>query len=266
MKKILFLLLFFPLVGVAQVQEDEGGAVPMTFDTVGADTARAVQIVDRYLEIVNFMNDPTDSVLYVTSYVVDQSNPKDTLIIYRWYKAPFYTRIETWSKGRLESGYYTDGIGIFRAFHKGRREWADMTQHSFFDNIVPYDVRGALYDWRSKGAELFYAGEFNYKGSPLDRVFVVSPGRFDRYYFFEKNTGLLAMVVEDLHVCGDVVPKKEDVAQRVDWRVWNEFTPLHGHYLPSVESYRAGQQMVVIKSTYSYKKPSTLYFTEDYYR
>lgn len=236
----------------------------MTFDTVGADTLRAVKIVDHYLNIVDFMNDELDSVLYVISYVVDQAHPTDTMTLHRWYKAPHYTRIEIWSKGKMEDGYYTDGTGIFRGFHSGRREWANMTQHSFLNSIMPLDIRGALYDWRNRGSEVFYAGEFNYKGRPLDRVFVMSPNTYDRYYFFEKSTGLLAMVVEDLHVFGDAVPR--DDAMHVDWRTWNEFTPLHGHYLPSVESYRAGQQVVVIKNVYCFKAPNTKYFTEDYYR
>lgn len=264
MKKILFLLWCLPFVCFAQTQKEEWVSVPMSFDTVGADTARAIQIVDRYLGMIDFMNEKTDSVLFVTSYVVDQAHLEDTMIIYRWYKAPHSTRIEIWSHGKLDDGYYTDGTGIFRSFHRGRREWANITQHSFYNNIISLDIRGALYDWRSKGSELYYAGEFNYKGRPLDRVFVISPACLDRYYFFEKYTGLLAMVVEDMHIFGDATPKGD--VMRVDWRTWNEFTPVHWHYLPSTESYRVGQQVVVIKNTYSYKKPSNGYFTEDYYR
>ena len=167
-----------------------------------------------------------------------------------------------WQGGKLFDGYYTDGTGTFRGFHSGRREWADMTQRSLLNIILQFDIRGALYNWRTNGAEVFYAGEFNYKGQPLDRVFVTSPNSFDRYYFFEKGSGLLAFVVEDLHIFGDVTPS--DRAMRVDWRSWNEFTPVHGHYLHSVESYRAGEQVVVIKNRYSYIAPGTKYFTEDY--
>lgn len=264
MKKILFLLWCLPFVGIAQTQPEQGVSAPMTFDTVGADTTRAIRIVDHYLDMINFMNEKTDSVLFVTTYVVDQAHPEDTMVLYRWYKAPHYTRIEIWNKGKLEDGYYTDGTGIFRGFHKGRREWANMTQNSFFNSIISLDIRGSLYNWRSKGSELYYAGEFNYKGRPLDRVYVISPASFDRYYFFEKTTGLLAMMVEDGHFFDDEAPRAD--AYRVDWRTWNEFTPVHGHYMPSVESYRVGEQVVVIKNTYSYKRPSNGYFTEDYYR
>ena len=139
-----------------------------------------------------------------------------------------------------------------------------MTQNSVYNVVISLDIRGSLYDWRSKGSELYYAGEFNYKGRPLDRVFVVSPASFDRYYFFERTTGLLTMMVEDIHFFGGDTPREG--AYRVDWRAWSEFAPVHGHYLPTVESYRVGEQVVVIRNTYSFKKPSTGYFTEDYYR
>lgn len=263
MKKFLLILSLIALAGILRAQSYKS-LETISFDTVGGDTVRAIEIIDRYCNMVDFMQYRTDSILCVTSYVVDQESPGDTMTIYRWYKAPYYTRIEIWQGGRMEDGYRSDGRTFFRGFNKGRREWADMTQDSYYGIIMPLDIRGALYNWRDKGAEPYYAGEYNYKGHPVDRVFVTCPGIFDRYYFFEKRTGFLGFVVEDIHIYGDQERLRN--ALKVDWRSWNEFTPVNGHYLPSVESYKAGAQTVVIKHNYHYEAPGTKYFTEDYYK
>lgn len=265
MKKTLLMLLTATIIGLCQAQEPmTSNSVPMSFDTVGADTARAIKIVERYLGIIDFSRLNDDSVLCVTSQIIDQSSPNDTITVYRWYKNPRYNRIEIWQGGKMVDGYYSDGVKLFRSFHKGRREWANITQETYYGNTIPLDIRGALYDWRSKGAELFYAGEYNYKGRPLDRVFVTSPNLFDRYYFFEKESGFLGFLVEDEHIYGDAEAVRN--ALRVDWRAWSEFTPVHQSYMPSVESYQSGSQIVVLYHSYHFVAPDLKIFTEDYFK
>ena len=263
MKKIVAILMLTACLGMTYAQEEESHIVPMSFDTVGADTTRAIKIIDSYLEKIDFSQANNDSVLCVVSYVVDRSHPHDTMTVYRWYMRPYYNRIEIWQGGKIEGGYYSDGVKLFRKFHTGRREWADLTPDSYFNLVLPFDIRGALYNWRSKGGEVFYAGEVKFQGAPVERVFVTMPQTFDRYYYFEKSTGMLGLVVEEEHIYGDREPAKNAV--RVDWRAWHEFTPFHGFYLPKEESYQVGgEQIVILNHSYHYEAPQTKLFTEDF--
>ena len=243
-------------------QTPENSGVPMSFDTVGADTARAIAIVDKYLKKIDFDRFRTDSVLCVVSKIVDRSSPKDTMIIYRWYMQPRYNRIEIWQNGRIEDAYHSDGLKLFRKFHRGRREWANLTPDSYYNTTLPLDIRGALHNWRSKGAEIFYAGELQFKGQTVDRVFVTQPEIFDRYYYFERSTGMLGLVMEDEHIYGDRMRGLNAV--KVDWRAWEEFVPVHEFYLPSKESYQMGEQMVILYHEYHYEAPQMKLFTEDF--
>ena len=239
--------------------------VPMSFDTVGADTAKAIEIVDRYINRIDFSRLHNDSVLCVVTYVTDRSHPHDTMTIYRWYMAPRYNRTEIWQDGQLQDGYHSDGVKLFRKFHTGRREWANLTPESYFETTIPLDIRGALYDWRSKGAEIFYAGEAKYQGATVDRVFVTAPTTFDRYYYFERGSGLLGFVVEEGHIYGDREPAYNAV--RIDWRAWHEFVPVGGVYLPREESYQVdGQQIVIMRHSYHYEAHNEKLFTEDFYK
>lgn len=225
--------------------------------------AQGIKIVERYLEMVDFQREKTDSMLYVESKVVDRSHPKDTMTIYRWYMAPRYMRVEIWQNGRINDGYYTDGTTIFRKFRESTRDWADTPQDNFVKRTTPLDIRGALYDWRSKGSEISYAGEYTIEGQKVDRIFVQSPGVFDRYYFFEKKTGLLFMTTEM-----ESTLEQNEIAKnavRVDWRAWNEFTPVHYFMMPSVESYQYDGQIVIIHNKYRYLPKQTKLFSEDYH-
>ena len=96
MKKIVAILMLTACLGMAYAQEEESHIVPMSFDTVGADTTRAIKIIDSYLEKIDFSQANNDSVLCVVSYVVDRSHPHDTMTVYRWYMRPYYNRIEIW--------------------------------------------------------------------------------------------------------------------------------------------------------------------------
>ena len=228
------------------------------------DTARAAAIIENYLDFVDFSKIRTDSVLCIVTYVIDREHPNDTMTIYRWYQSPNRIRIELWSNKKMNDAIYSDGKKLFRSFNAAQREWLSVTQDTYFDFTIPYDIRGALYDWRAKGAEASYAGEFTLEGHPVDRIQVSSPGLFDRYYFFERETGMLFMLTEQDHLFGDA--KKTNNAQRVDWRAWHEFTPFHGCLMPSIESYQANGQVVLMYHHYHYEAPQPTLFTQDFRR
>lgn len=265
MKKSIFLVLLAGCLGMAHAQQQEERVAPISFDTVGADTARAIAIIDRYLNKVDFSQTAGDSVLCVVTYVIDRSHPNDTITIYRWYMGQRYNRTEIWQGGSIQDGYYSDGVKLFRKFHTGRREWANLTPSSYYNVTMPLDIRGALYKWRSKGAEVYYAGESLYEGTTVDRVFVTMPETFDRYYYFERESGLLGFLVEEEHIYGDREPAHNAV--RVDWKAWHEFVPVKGCYLPSEESYQVGgEQIVILHHSYHFEAPQTKLFTEDYHK
>ena len=265
MKKIASLMLLMACLGMSQAQKKESRVVPISFDTVGADTATAIAIIDRYLKKIDFSQTRTDSILCVVTYVTDRDHPLDTITIYRWYMQPQYNRTEIWQDGKIMDGYYSDGVKLFRKFHGGRREWANLTPESYYENTLPLDIRGALYNWRTKGAEVYYAGEVNFQGHMVDRVFVTSPSTFDRYYYFEKESGMLGLLVEEEHIYGDQEPARN--AMRVDWRAWHEFVPVKEYYLPREESYQYNeQQIVILRHSYHYEAPNQKLFTEDFHQ
>ena len=233
-------------------------------DSTTHDTAQAARIIDNYLGYVNF--DPllkeTDSMVCVVSKVVNQSHPTDTLTIYRWYASGHRRRIEMVQGKKMAEGFYCDGRSVFRSFDTKRRVWRDLKPESFYDIADPLDIRGALYNWRSKGAEASYEGLVDYNGHKVVRVMYSSPGTFNRHYYFDPNNGLPFLVTEETTMFGDDKPAKN--AQRVDWRAWHEFVPFDGYMMPGIESYQAEGDIVFIYHTYHLEKTRKGLFTEDF--
>ncbi len=258
MKVFLFALLLVSAGSAAAQTAPTAAATPDS-----AARAQGEAIVNRYLTMVDYSPMIDDSVLFVTSFVVDRAYPSDTMILYRWWQRHNRSRVEVWQNGMMDDAMYTDGNRLHRRFVSGNRSWADITQGSYSDRIVSLDIRGALYGWEAKGAEIAYAGEYELEGTKVDQVFVTCPGMFDRHYFFEKESGLLFLVTEDNHIYGD--QKIDERMTRCDWRGWHEFVPFRGCLLPSSESYQANQnQTVIITHTYSCIAPDDRLFTEDF--
>lgn len=255
MKKLLLFALLVALAGAMRAQVD-------TTNVLMDDTVRGVQIVNRYLSMIDFQRERTDSILYIKSSVVDRSHPNDTMWIHRWYKSPRCIRFVVEQNGSMNDGYYSDGKDHFKKFREVRRVWAQMTPETFWNHSHTLDIRGPLHEWRSRGAEIHYAGEYQYNGHTVDRVYVTCPIIFDRFYFFERNTGLLFMVTEHNHTFADGELSGE--AHPLDWRAWGEFVPVHQFMLPKTESYQYYDQVVMITHTYRYLPPSMQPFTEDY--
>lgn len=254
MKKTLLLLLTAMLAAAASAQQPT--------DTTRGDTLRAAMIIDNYLGYVNFDRLLGDSMMCIVSHITERSHPQDTILIRRWYGPNGQMRLEMWQEGKMEDALYTDGKKLFRWFDGRYRSWRDLSQITFYDRAIPLDIRGALHNWRSKGAEAFYAGRYQFEGHPVDRIYVTSPNLFDRYYFFEAETGLLFMLTEEDRIFGDAEKAKN--AHRVDWRGWHEFLPFHGCLLPTEESYQADEQLVIIHHHYHLEAPRPSLFTDDY--
>ena len=232
---------------------------------VAHDTAEAVRVVERYLQYVDFDQILIDSVLYTETSVVDRDHPNDTMYIYRWHYrpagAPAMERIEMWSRGKMDMAAYCDGKELFRKFDARERHWVDSKREPFIDFMKPYDLRGALYQWRSYAAEMSYEGEYTFEGQKVHRVFVRMAGIHDRYYYFEKTSGLLFLVTELPTILGEDAKHPEGM---VDWRAWHEFTPFHGCLLPTAESYQTPDQIVILHHTYRYVAKNNALFKEDF--
>lgn len=251
MKKILPILLLLLALG-AQAQEVKG------------DSIRAAAIIDNYLSLIDYTRYKTDSVLCVVSYAIDQSHPNDTMTIYHWYKQPDCARFEVWQDGKIVNGGYFDGGDHHQSFSPSTRQWRTLTPESARTMIEMQDIRGGLYNWRGKNAEVHYDGEYTYEGNKVDRIYVTCPGYFDRYYCFERSTGLLIWFTEEERLYGD--QEIQTNMPRMDIRGWHEFIPFRGCLLPSIESYQAGHQKVIIYHHYSYQALPASVFTEDYFK
>ena len=258
MKNSLLTLLAIVIIGSSWAQDTTRIATKKYYE---GDTAMAAKIIDNYLSFVDFEPMLNNRMLKVVSYVVDADHPKDTLTIYRWYGPERRLRVELWQKGRMQDAIYSNGKSPFKRFNETMREWLKIGASSYYDVIQGLDIRGALYNWRSKGAEAYYMGEYEYEGHPVYRVYVSTPNIFDRNYFFEKETGLLFVLTEEDRLFGDAEAAAN--AQRVDWRAWHEFFPLNGYLLPSVESYQVKGQVVVLRHSYTIEPVKESLFTED---
>lgn len=254
-RNILLLAFLLALAPVAATAQDDK-PVP-----TAADTARAMQIVDRYIGYVDYDRLPHDSMLVAVTTIVEYNHPTDTMTIYRWHAWPNYNRIEMWQHGKMDMGGYTDDKKIFHQYSPQYHDWRNLTRHSFYDFIQPYDLRGPLFKWRSKATEMYYEGEYEYNGHKVDRVFVSMSGQLDRYYFFEQETGLLFLVTEKAHQLEGGIP---EIERMVDWRSWQEFTPVGDCLLPSAESYQIRGQLVILHHTYRLEPVSMRPFTEKY--
>lgn len=259
MKKTLLILLFAGLFSALQAQTPENP------HPTASDSLLAARIIDNYNQLTNFEPILKDSILCVVTYMVYRDRPLDTMWVYHWYGSDRRLRIEMWQNGKIQEGYYSDGALIFRKFQAATRSWTDIPQDRFYDFSIPHDVRGALYDWRSKGGEAWYAGQYTFEGKKVNRVFMSMPKAFDRYYFFEAETGLLFMVTENDHIFGDW--KKGERSRRIDWRAWHEFTPFRGYFLPTIESYQYDQsQIIIIHRQYHFEAFQPKLFSEDYHK
>lgn len=220
----------------------------------------AATIVERHLSILNHDNLPGDSVLYIESHIVDRNNPTDTVIMKRWAQGPFKFRVEVWHHGKKETGYYSNGKDIFRRYDPNGKMWVNVTQMEYYDWAMAYDFRGPLHNYKTKGGELKYAGAYTYQGTPVDRVFVGMPNMYNRYYLFEKESGLLFLIDETDDFFGN---EKTDTTHHVKWRAYHEYQPLGDALFVSSESYMSYGRVKLIRNHIQFIKPDDDIFNKD---
>ena len=246
MKKIVFLMLWMPLVAVAQNHQD-----------VLSDSARAV--VDRYVQMLNIDNLPQDSLLVIET-AVTQYGVKDTVRMRRWYAAGEKFRVEVWHGNRIETGMVSNGKDRFHRYIRSLNSWEPVTLEDFLQHFQGYDFRGPLYNWRGKGATLSWNGTTQLKGETLQVVRVNSPTMYERYYMFEPESGLLTLIFETENLMEGAHQHNET---HVEWKRIHEYQPLTTGILPSLESFMRGGVLTILSSTYHFEKLDTEIFERD---
>lgn len=225
-----------------------------------ADSAKMV--LDHYLSLLNYGIISNDSTLYIESVVVSPQHPGDTTFMRRWFAMPNYYRTEVWRHDSLQTAYTSDGYLHFRTYDKGRQMWQDILANKYYDQCEGYDFHGPLYRWQTDGVDISYAGTWTFRGHPVYRLYAKDARRFYRYYLFEKETGLLFYIDEQEEHDADSRPAD---SLHVQWRAYNEYTPLGKQLFVSAESYLHDDQLTIIYHKYKYlKRDMEPFYVDDY--
>lgn len=252
MKRLL--LLFVTLTGVF-------GAAAQT-ETPMPDSASIV--VERYNTLLNHGTITNDSMLYIESMVMDAYHPSDTLFMRRWFVMPNFHRVEIVFRDSLIFAIYGDGFMHYRQYDTAGRIWRNIKPDEFWDQMSGYDFHGPLYDWKKRGLELSYRGLWNFRGTPVMRVYVEDPDRFPRNYLFEKKSGLL-FYIDELDSAA-VKPPPNAKTQHVHWRAYSEYIPLGKQLFISAESYMQDNQVTVTLHRYRMTTRDMALFYVDHYK
>ena len=215
-------------------------------------TDSATMIVGRYLDILNYGALRSDSTLHITSMVTKRSTPGDTLYIHHYHTAPEYDMVELIHNGKRLLAYYKDGYGNFKRWEPDEGTWQNMAESDYNRHALPLDYHSSLYEWEATGMTLTYEGLWDYKGHPVYRVYAKTKSRYDRYYLFEKESGLLFFVDELQTRNGE--PTDPDATDRIDWRAYEEYHPIGNCIMPSKEIYQQGGDITRIERKFEYIK------------
>lgn len=221
----------------------------------------AEYVVQRYLKLLNIDDGfAADSMLYIESYIYSTSNPHDTIVMKRWQALPLCERIEMWHNDSLQIGYISNAKNYFRFYNTVRHEWAPLTLDGYYTQTDGYHFQGSLYYWKTDGSELEYNGIWHYNDHEVYRIMVKRVDKFDRYCMFEKESGLLFLIDEQAKQVNQLHRSKEG---EIKWRAFHEFVPVGRMVLPSIESYQADNQIVLIFHNYEYQPINMNYFNQE---
>lgn len=252
MKRALILILLTAVAVVARSQNEE---------TDRSDIDSAAIVLERYLSILNYEAIRSDSVLYIESHAFSQRNPSDTIVMKRWFLPESNYRTELWHGDTLEIGLYSNGYDTFMRYDAKKKLWFKVDVSQYYDHFNAYNFHGPFHQWKNnkKNIQLRYDGVWNFNGNQAYRIFVSQAEMFDRYYMFEKESGLLFMY-DQLDSYKDF---SRDETTHVEWRAYHEYTPLGASLFPSLESYQYEDDIVVTHHAYRYIAKDMKYFTED---
>lgn len=236
------------------------GAAQSQTAMTNADSAES--IVNRYLAALNIDGIRGDKILYMETYIYYHSTPHDTAILKRWYMPPNLFRTELWHGDTLLEGAYTDGHSVYKEYNRSMQilNWTTIAQSRYYNVAPQYDFRGELYSWKANAVDLKYKGIWHFNGQEVYRVLAEEPNKYNCYYLFEKESGLLFMKEETNERSEYSGHVKYD---HPDWHAWHEYQPVGTAILPSIESYQVGNDRVYYFTSYRYIPVDKRIFTED---
>jgi hypothetical protein len=237
MKKLLFSLLFaFAFAASAQ------NSAP------AVDSAQLV--VQRFLDRLNIGAIPSDSILYMETTICLRTRQGDTAILKRWFQQPNRFRAELWHGDTLQTGVITDGKEIFyEADRKVTSTWYFTTAERYYRVAPGYEFRTALYNWQANGDVLTYKGLWNFNGHQVHRILVEEPYAYRRYFFFEKESGLL-FLIEETNEHSEY--SNHQAYRHPSIHGYHEYYPLGNVLLPSAESYQMDGETIYHYTRYKY--------------
>lgn len=218
-------------------------------------------VVDRYLQLMNLDALRSDSILYMETVIYYASSPQDTAIMKRWFLPPNRFRAELWHGDTLLEGTYTDGKRVFREYNvKTLDGWTRVAESRYYNVAPTYEFRGPLYNWRAQGGVLEYQGVWNFQGNEVYRVYMEAPERYNSYFFFEKNSGLLFLEQQTSH---HSEYSNHQASVHPDVHGVHEYQPLGVSLLPSYESFQIEGDRLLYLTTFRYLPLNMDIFTKD---
>lgn len=226
-----------------------------------AETDSAIAIVTKYMNLLNYDALKSDSILYIETNIYKRSNSHDTAILKRWFMQPNLFRAELWHGDTLLQGCYSDGRNIHKehnlSFLPG---WTEVAPSRYYTIAPGYDFRGALHYWKDDGTELRYDGIWDYNGHNVYKIYAESPERYNRYYYFEKESGLLFLIEETQK---HSAYSNHQAYDHPDLHGYHEYQPLGNVVLPSIESYQMGGDVLLYYSSFRYIPIDKTIFQQD---
>ncbi len=208
--------------------------------------ALAQQNLDAEKRIVTYLNklnyeNLTDKTIYIESAIIDSQNPNDTLHMKRWFQHPNFSRVELFYQGNRTLGFCSNGKEYNR-FDLAMKEWIPVNPDRYYDTVIGYDFRGPLYTWKERNLQFTKCEPMKWEDNDVYRITVIDPERADRFYIFEKNSGLLFFIMP---ITDETMQNKQ---RDVDWRSINEYTPIENYLFPSIESYQFNNSITIYYS------------------
>lgn len=248
-KTAVIIMLLISVIGIVKAQ-GSGGVM---------DSAEMV--VSRFLKMQDINKLSKDSIIYMETYIYYRSKPQDTAVLKRWYMKPNLFRAELWLGDSLVEGCYTDGKRIHRELKPSMKMgWVDVTPELYYTDAEQYDVRGTLHSWRANGSELEYSGIWDFNGHPVYRILVKTPEKYNQYYLFEKESGMLFLIQE-------TDERSEFSSHKVyahpDWHAFHEYLPVGPLLLPTIESYQVDDDMMYAYTKYRMIRADMTVFQEN---
>ena len=190
----------------------------------------SLQVVTNYINTLNYNNLP-NKVVYMESKIIDTQIKDDTMYMKRWFYGNLFSRIELYHQGKQIVGYCSNGKKYWH-YKPGLVRWDTLSMSLYYDSVIGYDYRKPIHTWEARSLELKKCDIINLEGQDVYRVEVADPDHLDRYYMFEKSSGLLFLMIP-------VTPETGNRRHEVDWRSINEYIPIEGSFIfPSIESYQ----------------------------